>query len=38
MATKNVFDIAAFILSQKHPLPTPRLHKLLLPSMVVGMG
>ena len=21
--TKNVFDIAAFILSQKHPLPTP---------------
>ena len=29
MATKNVFDIAAFILSQKHPLPTPRLHKLL---------
>ncbi|RKZ77287.1 MAG: hypothetical protein DRR16_29765, partial [Candidatus Parabeggiatoa sp. nov. 3] len=27
--TKNVFDIAAFILSQKHPLPTPRLHKLL---------
>jgi uncharacterized phage-associated protein len=29
MATKNVFDIAAFILSQKHPLPTLRLHKLL---------
>ena len=29
MATKNVFDIAAFILSQKHPLPTPRIHKLL---------
>jgi uncharacterized phage-associated protein len=29
MATQNVFDIAAFILSQKHPLPTPRLHKLL---------
>jgi uncharacterized phage-associated protein len=29
MATKNVFDIAAFIISQKHPLPTPRLHKLL---------
>ncbi len=27
--TQNVFDIAAFILSQKHPLPTPRLHKLL---------
>jgi uncharacterized phage-associated protein len=29
MATKNVFDIAAFLLSQKHPLPTLRLHKLL---------
>lgn len=29
MVTKNVFDVAAFILSQKHPLPTPRLHKLL---------
>ena len=29
MATKNVFDIAAFIISQKHPLPTLRLHKLL---------
>ncbi|MEN8219880.1 MAG: type II toxin-antitoxin system antitoxin SocA domain-containing protein [Pseudomonadota bacterium] len=29
METKNVFDIAAFIVSQKHPLPTPRLHKLL---------
>ncbi len=29
MATKNVFDIAAFMVSQKHPLPTPRLHKLL---------
>ncbi len=29
MATKNVFDVAAFILSQKHPLPTLRLHKLL---------
>jgi uncharacterized phage-associated protein len=29
MATKNVFDIAAFIISQKHPLPILRLHKLL---------
>jgi len=27
--TQNVFDIAAFILSQKPPLPTPRLQKLL---------
>jgi uncharacterized phage-associated protein len=29
MATQSVFDIAAFIIFQKHPLPTPRLHKLL---------
>lgn len=29
MATKNVFDVAAFIISQKHPLPIMRLNKLL---------